>query len=206
MNRKLFVESDEERNAVLHCLSHQIASGSWTDLVYLLIKNRRCGHKLDSKLELSHEQYFLLQINMFLMGVKHLNFFCQIIEKVFVPLTLIESIVLLEKTLNTIVVNMNSIKCEKPAQNIIDLQMDEVHAFMSLKRYRSLSDGEIDTNLSVKFKKLYNSDKKLRKVFEEAPFKKDVEIIKCSDYTALYMMLLEEMVSMEEMVLICWGT
>lgn len=148
MKHDLFLQSDVERNAVLHCLSHQIASGSWDQLVDILTKNS--SHKLDSIFQLSDEKYFILQVNMFLMGVKHLNFFCQILEKVFVPSICIESIFMLEQTLNTIVVNLKAIQSKKPIENMIAEQSDEVRSFMFLKRYRSLSDEEIKTSFSVK--------------------------------------------------------
>lgn len=48
-----------------------------------------------------------------------------------------------------------------------------------------MSDEEIKTNFSVKFKRLYNAGKKLGVKFEAAPFKKGVEILKSTDRTGI---------------------
>lgn len=50
---------------------------------------------------------------MFLMGIQHLNLFCQVIDQAFMPETFIESIFTLEKALNFIVATIKSVKFQK---------------------------------------------------------------------------------------------
>lgn len=84
---------------------YQALTGSWDELNSMLERNRNNDNRYDSKLKLTNERYHLLQINLFSMGIPHLSFFTQIIEIFFAPHTFIESIFMLEQTLNLILLN-----------------------------------------------------------------------------------------------------
>lgn len=191
-NFGLFIQSDRERQDVIDCVAKQIRNSSWNELIETFKKNEEFDHIYDYQFQLSEKRHFLLEINLFMLGITRLSFLTQILDSVYPPTTYIESIYMLEKTLNIVVATIKSIKQQTTPKATLEKQYNEIKLQMSLKKFNDISIDELKFNYDFFFENLYNAGKKLKDEFESAESTYNGKIKEVEELTGLYEIITSE--------------
>lgn len=104
--------------------------------------NRQNHHNFDPLFQLDDIQISTLQVNMFCMGRKYINIFVQIIETVFSPQTVIESMFVLHTFLSKIITAIKSEQEKKSTQTMSTWIQGEMVSKMFLRELNYFDRNE----------------------------------------------------------------